>query len=1053
VLVLSGLGLACPEAIRAGTTWIEPFESYASGTFPSPLWINSGNNDVKIDNQVRFGGQSSLRLFGVVGSCWGALAHRALNTAPPYEIEFQVRNGSETLSGCHPDHGGVALNTGPSWTTPGRGLIRFNQQGEIRSSYEEGNQGAGIFLGAYVPGEWYRVKIRYGVVDADTVQLKFWINAQFRGSQNLPAKSAEANFAYLAITSNEGTAWFDNVKVTHLDALGPELLGLTPDQGGNSGQVTVTIATSGLDLAQPPTVKLVKAGESEIVGQGVAVNGNSIEARFDLTGRSLGTRDVVVIDAAGGESSLPGGFTVEEGVAPKLWVEIVGPAAIRPGRPQTFWVTYGNEGNMDAEEIPLWINGIPPDALWDLGRDLARPPEAPGLSDIDWEQVPVAIDAAGGTVSLPLFLARVPPGRVSTLPLSLTVVANRPQLKLHARIGSSLISSAAFANAFSSSSGSGAKCLEALFMVVLDLAVPPQEECFVGLLDYIRSLKSVADGEGVFSLVQVVVAGAGILIDCAQLVPQWALVVIVTKAVLDGIDLILECAPVLVGASAEATAAIVTSIDPNIKLGSRGAKEHNYIDPGRPLIYEIKFENLETASAPAQEVVITDHLDTANIEIDTLVLGPVTVGDHRVVPPLGSRALSTTMDLRPARNMLVHLEANVDATGLLTWRFTSIDPVGGGLPEDPFSGFLPPNLDPPAGEGSVLFTAMPKAGLPTGTEIRNRASITFDTNAPIETPEWVNTLDSAEPLSQVLPLASIQSLLDFEVGWSGADVGSGIKSYDLWVSEDGGPFNPWLTGTTETVAIFHGLSGRSYSFYSIARDWTDNLEEVPVVPDSATQVAMLPPIVQSISPNSGPTEGGTAVTISGSGFAVGATVQIGGVAPTDLEVESSTMITARTVPHATGAVDVTVTNPDGLGATLARSYFFHSPPPGGFDFFTLTPCRVVDTRWAQGPLGGPALAASQQRLLTATNACGIPPSAKALAINVTVVSPTDAGHLSLFPGNAFFLGTSAVTFSPGQTRASNAILLLATDGTGSLGILNVSGGSVHLVLDVYGYFE
>jgi len=81
---------------------------------------------------------------------------------------------------------------------------------------------------------------------------------------------------------------------------------------------------------------------------------------------------------------------------------------------------------------------------------------------------------------------------------------------------------------------------------------------------------------------------------------------------------------------------------------------------------------------------------------------------------------------------------------------------------------------------------MPKDGLPTGTEIRNKASIVFDTNDPIVTPEWLNTLDNSKPASQVLALAPTQDASDFEVSWSGTDEGAGIKDYTIFVSEDGG---------------------------------------------------------------------------------------------------------------------------------------------------------------------------------------------------------------------------------------------------------------------------
>jgi hypothetical protein len=495
------------------------------------------------------------------------------------------------------------------------------------------------------------------------------------------------------------------------------------------------------------------------------------------------------------------------------------------------------------------------------------------------------------------------------------------------------------------------------------------------------------------------------------------------------------------------------SEDPNDKTGSHGTGNARFVSPRMPWRYLIRFENRPSASLPAQEILITDDLP-ADLGVESVTLGPIAFGTHQVIPPPGSNSFLTTVDLRPELNLLVRINVTLDPTARrLTWRFISLDPVTGLPPEDSLAGFLPPNVNPPEGEGSVLFTVMPKEDLTTGTEIRNRATITFDTNAPIETQEWLNTLDNTKPSSQVLPLASVQTELDFEVQWSGTDVGSGIKSYDLWVSEDGEIFNPWLPDTTETTATFHGVSGRTYEFYSVARDSTDNLEDVPPTPDSTTQVAVLPPLIQSISPNTGPTEGGVPVTIRGSGFAAGATVQIGGIAATGVEVEDPTTITVKTAPHETGAVDVAVTNLDGLGATLAQSYFFYSPPPAGLDFFTLTPCRVLDTRWTAGSLGGPALAASEQRLFTVTETCGIPASAKALTVNLTVVSPAGGGYLSVFPGNAFFLGTSVINFSPGQTRATNGIMLLATNGTGSLGIINASGGNTHVVLDVNGYFE
>src|SRR5262249_6998193 len=80
------------------------------------------------------------------------------------------------------------------------------------------------------------------------------------------------------------------------------------------------------------------------------------------------------------------------------------------------------------------------------------------------------------------------------------------------------------------------------------------------------------------------------------------------------------------------------------------------------------------------------------------------------------------------------------------------------------------------------------------------------------------------------------------------------------------------------------------------------------------------PTLSSVSPNSGPASGNTAITISGTNFSAGASVTIGGIAATNIAVTSSTSITANTPAHAAGAANVTVTNADGQSATLSGAY-------------------------------------------------------------------------------------------------------------------------------------
>jgi hypothetical protein len=126
---------------------------------------------------------------------------------------------------------------------------------------------------------------------------------------------------------------------------------------------------------------------------------------------------------------------------------------------------------------------------------------------------------------------------------------------------------------------------------------------------------------------------------------------------------------------------------------------------------------------------------------------------------------------------------------------------------------------------------------------------------------------------------------------------------------------------------------------------------------------------------------------------------------------------------------------------------------GPTSFHTLPPCRLLDTRLAAGPYGAPAVSAGSDRVLVAPGRCGIPASALALSVNLTVVTPGAAGNLRLFPGDASAPNTSTLNFGAGQTRANNAIVMMASSGSGTIAVHNAAAASVDVVIDVNGYFE
>ena len=126
---------------------------------------------------------------------------------------------------------------------------------------------------------------------------------------------------------------------------------------------------------------------------------------------------------------------------------------------------------------------------------------------------------------------------------------------------------------------------------------------------------------------------------------------------------------------------------------------------------------------------------------------------------------------------------------------------------------------------------------------------------------------------------------------------------------------------------------------------------------------------------------------------------------------------------------------------------------GGTPFSGLTPCRILDTRNPIGPLGGPILAAGQLRIFPVVGTCGIPLGTVALSVNATITGSTAPGTIQLFPGDQSAPTTIVVSFGSGATRGSSAFVAVSSDGAGTVAIRNSSSGSVHVILDVNGFFR
>ena len=184
--------------------------------------------------------------------------------------------------------------------------------------------------------------------------------------------------------------------------------------------------------------------------------------------------------------------------------------------------------------------------------------------------------------------------------------------------------------------------------------------------------------------------------------------------------------------------------DPNEKVATPGSGPRHLVRAGARLFYAVSFENVASASAPAQEVFVTDALD-ADLDLATLELVDASWGVTSVAAPEAARAFrarTAIVDHRPRdlRPWWVDLEAGEGAPGRLAFTFRTLDPATGDLPSDALAGFLPPEDGSGRGKGSVLFSIRTRTDLAPGTRIANTATIVFDTNAPITTNEVFHTV-------------------------------------------------------------------------------------------------------------------------------------------------------------------------------------------------------------------------------------------------------------------------------------------------------------------------
>ena len=264
--------------------------------------------------------------------------------------------------------------------------------------------------------------------------------------------------------------------------------------------------------------------------------------------------------------------------------------------------------------------------------------------------------------------------------------------------------------------------------------------------------------------------------------------------------------------------------------------------------------------------------------------------------------------------------------------------------------------------------------------------------------------------------------------------------------------------------------------------------------DQFTYVAL--PTVTAVSPNKGPTAGGTVVTITGTNFTGATAVNFGSNAATSVTVNSATSITATSPAGSAGVVDVTVATPGGTSATSAADQFTYntlptvtavSPTTGtvaGGTFVTITGTNLTGAT----AVNFGANAATSVTVISATSITATSPAGSAGVVDVTVTTPggtsatsaadqftyntlptvtavspttgTIAGGTSVTITGSNLNGATAVNFGSNAATSvtvNSATSITATSPAGSAGVVDVTvttpnGTSTTSAADQFTYF-
>ena len=300
-----------------------------------------------------------------------------------------------------------------------------------------------------------------------------------------------------------------------------------------------------------------------------------------------------------------------------------------------------------------------------------------------------------------------------------------------------------------------------------------------------------------------------------------------------------------------------------------------------------------------------------------------------------------------------------------------------------------------------------------------------------------------------VPIPQISSVTANSGPVSGGQVvtitGVSFRNNSLQIKFGGTPA-PWVLYRSATM-LTAAVPPHAAGLVNVELNQTINGQaEWTQMAEAYTYIA--PPTVSSVSPNQGLGGGGTAVSITGTNFAAGATVSFGGVPAANVVITDSSHITCNTPAHASGAVDVVVRNGDGQEGTLASGFTYGAQPPkptsvspasgwaAGGTSITITGTGFVTG--ATVSIGGTS--ATGVSVQSSTQITATAPAHAAGSVNV-VVSNTDGQTGTLLGGFTYYGPPTVLAIAPSSGPAAGGTTV-SISGTGFRAGVSVTMGGV-----------